>query len=74
MAAAIHGVYAEGLENGQRVMLLEMLESFFGPLSAKARRCIAEASPKQVKSWALAVPVAARDGKGIDDVLNGSAR
>ena len=30
MAAAIHGVYAEGLEKGQRAILQEMLENFWG--------------------------------------------
>ena len=70
MTAAIHGVYAEG----QQVMLQKQLESFFGPLSAEVRKRIAEASPKRVESCALAVPAAARDGKGLDDVLNGKAR
>ena len=70
MAAAIGGVYAEGMEQGQQAMSLKMLEKFFGPLSAKARKRIAAASPEQVESWALAV----RDAQSVDDVLGGKAR
>ena len=70
MAAAIEGVYAEGMEKGQQAMLLKMLEKFFGPLSAQARKRIGAASPEQLESWTLAV----RDAQSVDDVLNGSGR
>ena len=57
---------------GQQAMLQKQLEGFYGPLPADARRRIAEASPEQLRSWARAVPVAVRDGKGVDFVLNGA--
>ena len=59
--------------NGLQTMLLEQLRNFFGPLSEEAHRRIGKASPKQLKLWALAVPMAARDGQSIDDGLNGSS-
>ena len=66
MAAAMKGIYAEG----QQVMLMKMLENFFGPLSEEARKRIGKASSKQLESWTLAV----RDADSVDDVLNGSGR
>ena len=64
---------AEGKAEGKVEMLQEMLEKFFGPLSADARQRIDEASPKQLESWALAVPTAVQGGQSVDDVLNGAA-
>ena len=60
---------AEGKAEMLQEMLQEMLENFFGPLSTEARQRIDEASPKQMKSWTLAV----RDADSVDDVLNGAA-
>ena len=57
---------------GQQALLQKQLEGFYGPLSADALQRLAEASPEQLESWALAVPVAVRDGKGVDFVLNGA--
>ena len=57
----------------RQAMLRKMLEKFFGPLSADARQRIDDASPKQLESWALAVPTAVQGGQSVDDVLNGAA-
>ena len=66
---------AIGRADGQRTMLQEMLENIFGPLPDSALKRIDEASPEQLKSWALSVSDAAKgNGASVDDVLNGSAR
>ena len=65
---------AEAKVEALQTMLREMLEKFFGTLSEEARQRIDAASPKQLKSWALAVPTAVQDGQSVDDVLNGTTR
>ena len=61
---------AIGEARGQKTLLQRMLENIFGPLPAEAKQRIDEATPEQLKSWALSV----RDAGSVDDVLNGAGR
>ena len=61
---------ARGAVRERKTLMQKMLEAFFGPLPADARKRIDEASPEQLESWALSV----RDAGSIDDVLNGAGR
>ena len=65
---------AEARVKTLQTVLLKQLEKISGPLSADARQRIDAASPKQLESWALAVPTAVQDGQSADDVLNGATR